>query len=239
MVHQVSFFACAILSLCCLQIQAISLQRLNTNGATSDLSELEQFLASMNVESGRKSANGTAPIPTNALSDIISGLISGFTMAITPSLGPLGPLVTIGAPLANSAITGLFTNALTELGELLHRKDQHGHKINIPNRGSYFMMSNNPELAVPSTNAQQSQIKNLFGNQEHQIQLFTGLQNMMKSLAFMDNQQPAFGQGFQQKNNIILVPLHQMNGLNGINGLQSMLANQQGRSISSDENFLN
>lgn len=229
MFSQVSLFACVILAVCCLQIQAIALQRLNTNDspATADLSELEQFLAEMNVESDRKLAEGSIPKPTNALSNIISGLLSGFTMAITPSLGPFGPLVAVSAPLINSAITRLVTNALIELGGILHHGEDlpGGHKtfkLNVPNLGSYILMADKPE--VPPTIAQQPQIKNLFGNQ------FNGLQNLLNPNAFMDNQQPAPGQKFQQKNNLILVPLDQMNGLNGMNGLRRLIEKQLGRS---------
>lgn len=238
-VYKVLFFSCTILAVCCVQIQAISLQRLNTNDApvTADLSQLEQFLVSMSVENGRHhSKNGTTFAPPNALSNIISGLLSGFTAAITPSLGPFGPLVAIGAPVVNSALTGLITNALNDLGGYLHRKDHpdSGHEsytLNIPNKGSYILMANKLK-PVPASIPQQPQFKNLFGNQQNQAQLFAGLENLLKSSGLMQSQQPTIEQSFQQKNNLILLPLDQMSDLNGMNALHGMFAQQQGRSIS-------
>lgn len=226
------------MAVCLLQVQAISLQRIadlsnNDSPVTADLRELEQFLVSMNVENSRQSTNGTA---SSGLSTLISGLLSGLTTAITPALGPFAPLATIGAPLVNSAITGLLTSALSGLGGLLRREDlpdsgYETYMLTIPNQGSYILMAKKPEPVVPATIPQQPQYNNLFGNQPNQL---TELQNLLTSNGLMGNRQPTFGQNPQQKNNLILVPLGQMNGLNGINGLNGYLTQQQGRSSSSD-----
>lgn len=246
MFQQVSLFSCAIMAVCLLQIQAIPLQRfadLNNNDSpvTADLSQLEQFLVSVNVdESSRQSTNGTA---SSGLSTLISGLLSGLTTAITPALGPFAPLATIGAPLVNSAITGLLTNALSGLGGLLRREDlpdsgYETYMLNIPNQGSYILMAKKPEPVVPTMPAQQPQYNNLlFGNQQNPIHQLTGLQSLLTSNALMGNQQPTYGTNSQQKNNLILVPLGQMNGMNGLNGLNGILTQQQGRSSSSESNF--
>lgn len=228
------------MAVCVLQIQAISLQRiadLNNNDfpVTSELSQLEQFLVSMNDESSRQSTNGTA---SSGLSTLISGILSGFTTAITPALGPFAPLATIGAPLINSALTGLLTSALSGLGGLLRREDlpasgYETYMLNIPNQGSYILMVKKADPVVPEMIAQQPQYNNLYGNQLNPNQ-FTGLQSLLTSNGLMGNQQPTFGQNSQQKNNLILVPLGQMNGLSGINGLNGILTQQQGRSSSSD-----
>lgn len=241
MFHQVSFLSIAIMSACFLQIQTMSLARIvdlnNNDSPTNVADQLEQFLNSINVENGRQSTNGTS-----GLSTIISGLLSGLTTAITPALGPFAPLATIGAPLINSALTGLFTNALSGLGGLLRREDLPGsgyetYMLTIPNQGSYILMARKPEPVAPAMISQQPQFNNLFGNQQQPLQQFTGFPNLLTSNALMGNQQPPTGQSALHKNNLILVPLGQMNGLNslsGINGLNGLLSQQQGRSSSSD-----
>lgn len=96
-------------------------------------------------------------------------------------------------------------------------------------------MGNKPEPDISATLAQQLQIKNLFNNQQPAMNQFTGLQNLLRSNGLMPEQQSAFEDSSQQTNNLIVVPLGQMNGLNGINGINGIhrfLTQQQGRSRS-------
>ena len=136
--------------------QAVSVRHLR-EVSSSEANELEQLLAAVQPISapetsiseanldGRQSP-APAPPTTSPLSPLVSSVLSALGTAFTPLLGPLAPLAGAFGPVINNALTGVLTNGLQGLIGILKRDDlpNSGYDtflVNIPNQGSYILMT--------------------------------------------------------------------------------------------------
>jgi len=90
------------------------------------------------------------------VSPIVSSLLTSMENALGPLLGPLAPLSSVISPMINTAVTNLFVGAINALlgaakkNTLGQINGYDSYVIDIPNQGSYLLLSKNSKLQTNS-----------------------------------------------------------------------------------------
>lgn len=130
--------------------------------SNQDLStDLERALQ-YDSEIGNIEAPTARSITSDQLKPIVSGVLSSLETSLGPLLGPLAPLSSIISPLITSAVTELLAGVINALlnaatnNALGQINGYDSYVIDIPNQGSYLLLSKQAQFQSEPGNLVQS-----------------------------------------------------------------------------------